>query len=1004
MSPPRTSMLPALFMLAASCAPTARPKPTASSMPPEDTPNVTRAKTPEGPEARWVRTGRTTRVILPLPEGTLVLMGGRRALVRADGSILDEKVLTPEPLDDMLAVPTPRGLRLVGYNSQALYRFDDPLGEPRVLVEAFLVGAANTISKVGAGPGFVAVWDSDGGGAPALLLDVETGATRTLAGWPDVPPTEILFRSMDEGAVVFESIGLALTRDGGKTFQVPDADKPEERVYDFGLGRRRDRIEAVRGDFRAPIDFANNRVGAFARRFVGMAQTNPTLAWIEATETDPIELAIRDGSPDPRGGVFIAVNRMAARVDPRTGAALEVAWNPLNLQMDTLHDPHWHDIMACRAAHLPDRGLVFCPMDSDRVETAAFSVKGPLTLRRVEMPKLSQTYVHEVVQRPRGALVFFGHCAPPRAKDASAEAEEERVVLCASGAGGDVEPVRPAPDLYDQSSGGLEGVGALDDGTIVHLKGITGNHVDPQGESGVPIPETRFELFSRSIKPELLPPITFDEGARGPTKVLGSIEQDESGALHAMVSLNDEIVHVRQPLSGPATVTPLSAHHAQFRRGRGVILGDDLLLSPDAGASWFNAGPLPKDPVHKDATLGALPSESGIAMLRWLRVGWGPAAPYPSAPPPPVGPPLAILPKPSEMEPTVRTLSCARRGRIGAAPPLWDARARQAMYDAASGAVSTVDHRLIEEVVVAQSAEVVAGRLEAFASSDGETAERWTLQAIDPHETTGKVDTWTVPAPPDVPLLPDLDGVVRRGNRTLFVVFHHEGGRLVYDLVLATPGKPPRTTRLRKHPDGSFLTATLGPNDDDPVVGNIGQYLFAWMADGSLRNVAPLHGPRNVAEAGILGSKDLPVLLNGYGWAAVQTLPLGAGANATSPLPLHGWTLHRPPMRGGFWAMPTCRPGASGMLFRLREQNERILLEVDGVKSTDPSIHALYYEIRVDKGSACIESVDVSLGEEELPDRPHPFGFVTAHFPKKTAHAMEWGDGGSFVRMACTLH
>ncbi|MDI1447302.1 hypothetical protein [Polyangium sp. 6x1] len=998
----RAFVLTALVVLGASCAQAARPKATASSTPLHDAPSVPRGNAPAEPEARWVRTGRATRVILALPEGTLVLMGGRRALIRADGSILDEKVLTPEPLDDMLAVPTPRGLRLVGYNSQALYRFDDPLGEPRVLVEEFRDGPVNEISKVGAGPGFVAVWDSEGSGAPALLLDVETGARRTLAGWPDVPPKDILFRSMDEGAVVFESIGLAMTRDGGKTFQVPDADKPEERVYDFDLGRRGDRIEAVRGDFRAPIDFAGHRVGAFARRFVGMTPTNPTLAWIEATETDPIELAIRDGSPDPRGGVFIAVNRMAARVDPRTGAALEVAWNPANLQKDTLADPQWHDIMACRAAHLPDRGLVFCPMDLDRVETAAFRLKGPLALRRAEMPKISRTYAHEVIQRPRGALVFYGHCAPPRAKDASAEAEEAPVVLCASGPEGDIEPVRPKPDLYEEGTGLLEGVGALEDGTIVHLKGITGTHVDQP--SGVPIPETRFELFSRSTKPEALPPLSFPEGAQGPTEVLGSIEQDEGGALHAMVSLNGEIVHVRQPLSGPATVTPLSAHSARFRRGHGVILGDNMLLSPDAGASWFNAGPLPKDPVHKNATLVAMPSESGIAMLRWLRVGWGPAAPYPSDPPPPAGPPLAVLPKPSEMMPTIRTLSCARRGRIGAAPPLWDASARQAMYDAASGGVPTVDHRHIEEVVVTKDANVVAGRLESFASSDGEKAERWSLQAIDPHETTGKVDTWTVPAPPGVPLLPDLHAVVRRGNRTLFVVSHGEGDRLVYDLVLGTPGKSARTTRLRKHPDGSFLTATLGPNDDDPVVGNTGQYLFAWMADGSLQNVAPLHGPHNVAEAGIPGSKELPVLLDGSGWAAAQALQLGARANTVSPLPLHGWIMHRPPRRGGFWAMPTCRPGAPGMLFRLREGNEGILLDVDGVKSADARIHAVYYEVRVDKGSACIESVDVSLEEEEQADGPLPFGFVTAHFAKKTAHAMEWGDGGSFVRMACTLH
>ncbi|MDC0746667.1 hypothetical protein [Polyangium mundeleinium] len=141
---------------------------------------------------------------------------------------------------------------------------------------------------------------------------------------------------------------------------------------------------------------------------------------------------------------------MAARVDPRTGAALEVAWNPA-LPKDTLADPRSHDILACRVAHLPDRGLVFCPMDFERVETAVFNLTGPLALRRAEMPKLSLTHVHEVIRRPRGALVFYGHCAPPRAKDASAE-EEEPVVLCASGPGGDVGPVRPKPDLYEEGT------------------------------------------------------------------------------------------------------------------------------------------------------------------------------------------------------------------------------------------------------------------------------------------------------------------------------------------------------------------------------------------------------------------------------------------------------------------------------------------------------------------------------------------------------------------------
>src|SRR4051794_37101264 len=64
------------------------------------------------PAARWVETGGATVVGPTLDAGTLVLLGGRRALVLPNGSLENEKAPSPEPIREIIEVPTASGTHL----------------------------------------------------------------------------------------------------------------------------------------------------------------------------------------------------------------------------------------------------------------------------------------------------------------------------------------------------------------------------------------------------------------------------------------------------------------------------------------------------------------------------------------------------------------------------------------------------------------------------------------------------------------------------------------------------------------------------------------------------------------------------------------------------------------------------------------------------------------------------------------------------------------------------
>ena len=135
-------------------------------------------------EARWLQTGGATKIGAVLSEGTLVLMGGRRALVRADGSVVPEKAAAPEPLANLTVAATRSGPRILGVGYGGLYRMDEALGAATLI--ASLPPDPNRLGvhppRVVGGPGFVELWVGGKQEGQPEFVDVETGKTVTPGG------------------------------------------------------------------------------------------------------------------------------------------------------------------------------------------------------------------------------------------------------------------------------------------------------------------------------------------------------------------------------------------------------------------------------------------------------------------------------------------------------------------------------------------------------------------------------------------------------------------------------------------------------------------------------------------------------------------------------------------------------------------------------------------------------------------------------------------------------
>ncbi len=616
-----------LIALAAACG-QAPPAPARVAVPDVD---AAPAPLPPPLPARWVESGGATLLGPAVAGGTLVLLGGRRALVHADGSLEAEKIAAPEPLAEIALVPGATGTRLVARGAYGVYRFEDPLGAPVALARS-----EARLSRLGAAPRVVAVWTvaSD----LPRFLDVETGAERAWKGLPDLPPRALAFVDDRHGAGVFEAVGLAVTADAGATWRPVTESGPGDALRANGLRRRGATVRAF-----AYADGPDGAVDLDGARLDALeaprapATEPPLLRWIRATGRDPLEAVATGGLDLPAGGALVASHGLLARVDPRSGAVPELV---------DIARARW--VSPCGAGRAGQTAWIACALSDD----ASRDLFDPFGVVQVplgeptlvaERPALVRNGEAELRVSPSGGAMLLAPCS-----------NDEAGAACVRQPDGKWKTIAVEGDLTER------GAGPLADGRVAFLRGMFDNDEAPE-----PAPEGGIKPTAAAAAPSAdeenahskrlhvsivgldgkehhLAPIGFSP-VRGYVRVQSPIEEDTDRTLRFVIEDGEGPFAVVVP---PGSESPQvhripDAVAARLHAGRGIAVGEGrVLASLDGGATWSEVPAAP--PVLEAVTLAAATyedagelavSELGAKVGSMLRLGWGPSDALPEAGP-----------------------------------------------------------------------------------------------------------------------------------------------------------------------------------------------------------------------------------------------------------------------------------------------------------------------------------------------------------------------------------
>jgi hypothetical protein len=441
-------LVPLAALLLTACPPPPPPPPPKVEAAPAETAEP--APPPLSP-SRWLEAKGQTVVGPELPEGTLVLVGGRRVLVAKDGTAKAETAPAPEGLSGFAEVVGANGARkVIAYSEHGVYRLDDLLGEPKTLARV-----DGEIWKVSSGPGVVAIWDFDSD--VARFIDVETGQLKTLANLPSVPANAMAFKNAKEGAAVFEAVGLALTTDGGATWKPAGETTKGDAMRIIDLKLQGDGVVASMG-YRSgiPIDFAQGKLGAAAEP--SPPKDEPALLkWVRRTERDPLAMAAQGGILTPSGEALVAASGLLARVDLKTGLVLEVV------------DVAGEEARACYLARAGDTAWLGCSLpeaESSEEYYDAFGVfKVSLTGKLApERPVVKRSGDVELRTSPSGGVMLLGGCGAEGGSDE----------MCVRQPDGKWTGIQMSMDPWER------GVGPLADGRIAYLRGLYEGEEPPE--------------------------------------------------------------------------------------------------------------------------------------------------------------------------------------------------------------------------------------------------------------------------------------------------------------------------------------------------------------------------------------------------------------------------------------------------------------------------------------------------------------------------------------------
>ena len=975
----RRRFAPALLACAASasCVEASAPPPVTPRL---DVPSPL-APAPPPLAARWVESGGATSIGPELSGGTLVLLGGRRALVRADGSLETEKASAPEPLMELIEVPTRNGARprLAGRGAHGVYRFDDPLGTPVVLARS-----EAPLGHLGAGPGVVAVW-TERSDLPRFL-DVDTGREQKLATLPEPPLRALAFLDEKRGAGVFEAVGLAVTTDGGASWRVAAGRGPRDAIGMNGVRRRGGGLRAfafVDGP-DAAVDVEHARLGPIEAP-PARATTAPEpgiFRWIRASARDPLEAAATSGIelPFPGGGALIASHGVLARVDVRTGGITDLL---------ELARGKW---LPCSAARAGQSGWVACTLADD----AGKSLFDPFGVLRVPLgegpwkpdkPALLRNGEAELRVSPSGGVMLMAACG-----------NEEQGQACVRQPDGKWRTINTNVDLSER------GAGPLADGRVAFLRGLFDGDDPPDpvsdDDEGARSRRLHVALVGPTGKEHALTPITFAP-SRGYVRTQSPIEEDSDHTLRFVIEDGEGPFAVAATPGRDAAqaqrIPDVAA--ARIHAGHGIAVGEGhVLASLDGGATWNEVAATP--PVLEAASAVATAyedperlavSEIGARVGSMLRLGWGPSEATPTrVATPAAGPLLAALG--AVAAGPERRLTCTSAGPAQGTPPLLGAtQIRQLLTGKAATPAGVRRESSVWSPARAGMIDTVAVLEEEGPDKRQERPTTWTLHWHDPQELGGRARHASVKAPPGAAWGTSLRFAASSGGRALFAT--RSGSKL--RLIRIKPSGAPEIVEVPQElvPSGEVV---FGADKGEALAWGHETWVIAWLAGDKPRPIAELatHATRAL---GTPTPEGVPLLLGAADWSLLRVLPipvLEKAASDTAPPPaaaaLDGWT-RLPPLRGVLGTLPACAAKTKGALFSLARP--ALHAEIDGVEE---SATTALYTLRVAGTEACVAGITATLSPARKGGKQSP---APAPAAKAGVKPGATGVGAGFVRV-----
>lgn len=1016
-----------LFLL---CAPLA----SCSSQPPPPPKQINIAAAPTAAPApetaplspsRWLDSGGATLVGPELPQGRLLLLGGRRALLQKDGSVKAESVPCPEALMGLIEVPDEQGKKvLIGHGSKGIYRFDDPLAAAVKVAQSEV-----NIDHIGAGPNSVAVWDYQS--YVPRFIDLKSAKMQSLSGLPALPLRAIAFRNAKEGAAIFEAAGLAVTQDGGATWKpAGDSAQGKDALRATGLRIEHDKVLAFvySNGPAGEIDIAKASLGAMRDPPAPQSEAH-ILRWIRVTERDPLEAAAASGVESAPGTAIAASHGLLARIDLNTGAILEMQQfsNGYGLTPCTLTKAGAHAWLGCIVSEQEEGFDFIDPFAVFRLPVSGLSLGKPV-FRRSGDAWLRGS--------PSGGLLLTSPC----------NAEEDGN-LCVQKPGGTWSTMR-VPNLNAVSS-----AGPLADGSVAYLRGLEEgdepesedreaaapeNGADGEGADGRRALKPAIYVMDATGKERKRAVLRWNERPSAQLFVQSPIEEDEDHTLRFVLSNDEGEVFSVVQAPGADGVAPQHIPDVNFARlhgGRGLALSERRAMATvDGGLTW-NTIDL-ADHVQRflsSGSVGYLADEPGVFTVSevgakidtQLRIGWGAPQEMPHIP---QSEAKETLPsRPSKPVNGSNVIQCtSTKTAVAGIPPLKGSYEISELFPrpkTAAGAKAKAPTSSFSTAPMGRFGMLdTVASLEELFDKPKEPPKTWNIKWLNSYETGAKAQSVSGPAPKGASTGTLMRMAAGMGKRALFML--RSGGKNWLFRVKAQGGSESIEIDNDRLPTGDIV---FGTDASDIIAWSHDNYVVAWPAGEVPRIIANVGG-RAQRSLGVPTKEGVPMLLSFNDIALLGNLPMVAVPKpekgsaekppATIKLPppapvsLEGWTSVPNVIRRDAPILPLCAPKAKGARFLF---NSRLLsLRTDGASATSPEA---VYDVLIGAKDSCIQGVSIIFSPpRSIPSfqpgtgpggpkqaDPGPMTFIRADFVNKKAEGGSRGPKGKMVKISCTL-